>query len=480
ENEARPTNTKAKAKEQALEFLRTTYDFDESQYKQTRDLKTSLDNRDDFSFAWQHKDVNIPWSDTDDSKSKLITKITLAGNTIVAYSKSVFYTPDSFRRFISLQRNTGNNFSSIVRIFDTILLAAAVFFVVIRRNHLVMHTAKRFYIGTMAFILGLMIISYINQYELVLHNYDTSVPFSSYLMRSCINYLLAAIVFAVYIIMPSLSGESICHENNKTRTSDGLLHNLRSTFLSRNVSQRILVGYFAFFIMLGLQALITAIGQKYWNVWVEHSWMEDSSTAYLPFIAAFIVGFKASVSEELLYRLFTINWIKKISGSLIVAVLISSLIWGFAHSHYAVFPSWFRGVEVSILGVFLAIIYLRFGLISVLVAHYVFDVFWSSAAYLFGTSSTFNFVSCLIVLLLPFIFAVITWFTNKKELCKTMQWKLNKHQQYNQEVLTHYLNDHWDKYASMAHNDFIKEITNHGWDMAVVEEAVKHLKKQQH
>ncbi|MFT5387824.1 MAG: hypothetical protein ACI9E5_000959, partial [Candidatus Omnitrophota bacterium] len=303
ENEARPTNTKAKAKEQALEFLRTTYDFDESQYKQTRDLKTSLDNRDDFSFAWQHKDVNIPWSDTDDSKSKLITKITLAGNTIVAYSKSVFYTPDSFRRFISLQRNTGNNFSSIVRIFDTILLAAAVFFVVIRRNHLVMHTAKRFYIGTMAFILGLMIISYINQYELVLHNYDTSVPFSSYLMRSCINYLLAAIVFAVYIIMPSLSGESICHENNKTRTSDGLLHNLRSTFLSRNVSQRILVGYFAFFIMLGLQALITAIGQKYWNVWVEHSWMEDSSTAYLPFIAAFIVGFKASVSEELLYRL---------------------------------------------------------------------------------------------------------------------------------------------------------------------------------
>jgi len=65
-------------------------------------------------------------------------------------------------------------------------------------------------------------------------------------------------------------------------------------------------------IMFGIQSLLVKIGQNHLGVWIEHSWVNTSSTAYLPFLAAFAFGCKASLSEEIMYRLFAINLGKKV------------------------------------------------------------------------------------------------------------------------------------------------------------------------
>jgi hypothetical protein len=216
-------------------------------------------------------------------------------------------------------------------------------------------------------------------------------------------------------------------------------------------------------------------GQRYWGVWREYSWMNQLTTAYIPFIAAFTVAFKASFMEELMYRLFAISLGKKLFKNALIAVVVSSLVWGFGHSGYAVFPMWFRGVEVTCIGLFLSYVYLRFGIIPVIVAHFLFDIFWNTAGYLLGHTNPAYFMNALGLLLLPLLLGLTAFVKNENKEERPLTWYLNAHQQHNVEVLASYLKEHWEKFEGKTREQIKKEIISHNWDMAVVEVAVDRL-----
>jgi len=176
--------------------------------------------------------------------------------------------------------------------------------------------------------------------------------------------------------------------------------------------------------------------------------------------------------------LFSINFGKKIFKNTFLAVLAASLLWGYAHSNYPVFPMWFRGLEVTILGIFISFIYLRYGIITVLVGHYLFDVFWGTSSYILGKTQPMNFYSSIAVLLLPAAFALFALIRNKKVEEKPMRWHLSKHGKYNLEVLKQYLLCNQEKYKNTPKELVAKEIISHGWDIAVVETALEDLSEQ--
>ena len=285
--------------------------------------------------------------------------------------------------------------------------------------------------------------------------------------------LVGALFVSVAIIMPGLAGEALHYQVFKEKPEGTFLYYLRSTFLSRDVAKAILLGYGVWIIMLGIQSVLVGLGQRYAGVWVEHAWMNNLSTAYWPFLAAFTLGLKASVTEEVMFRLFAISFGKKILGSTVAAVIISSLIWGFSHSNYPVFPMWFRGVEVTCLGLFLSWVYLRFGIIPVIVGHYLFDVFWNCAEYMLGVTRPFYFFSSLLVMMLPLAWAAVAFFLNKKTELQPMRWRLNKHQLYNLEVLKIFLRQHPEEIRQKRPQEIVDEISSHGWDPAVVEAALE-------
>ena len=259
--------------------------------------------------------------------------------------------------------------------------------------------------------------------------------------------------------------------NHKTGS---FLHNLTSTLFSKNVAQLIALGYLVAIIMIGLQALAFEFGQRYLGVWVEYTWMVQLSSSYWPFLSAFLLGIIASASEEVSFRLFAINVGKKFFKSTVIASLVASILWGYGHSTYMVFPMWFRGIEVTCLGLLLSYVYLRYGIIVTLVAHYLFDVFWECSAYLLGQSTMFNFYSCLLTLLLPLGFAAIALFFNRPEIERPMRWRLNLHQKFNLEILKNYLKSR-PELLTKPRAELMTEIMNHGWDLAVVEFALDDL-----
>ena len=134
---------------------------------------------------------------------------------------------------------------------------------------------------------------------------------------------------------------------------------------------------------------------------------------------------------------------------------------------------WFRGVEVTCLGLFLSWAYLRFGIIPVIVGHYLFDVFWNCAEYIFGVTSPFYFVSSLLILLLPGMWVVIAFVLNKKMELRPMRWRMTRHQLYNLEVLKTFFRQHSEETCGKPPQQIVDEISSHGWDPAVVEAALE-------
>lgn len=478
ESAGNPDYGQEAAKQAAIEFLSRQFGFNPQQYSLITNLTQELDNRIDYHFVWQKNGVYIPWSDEENSGgAKLLTSATVSGKTLSAFSKNTFILPDQYNRFKEKQMKTGALLSSIFRIFYLLILTSATYFVIRRRHHLAMQRVKNFYIGLMAVLFFATLLDSLNQFERLLFNYETTTSLTEYLLNHGLNEVLIAFMTTVGFLMFALGGEALRQEVLPDKREGGFLYYLRTTFLSRNVFEMICLGYPVFFIMLGLQALAFKFGEQNFQLWIEHSRLVQLSTNYFPFVAAFIIGLKSSFIEEITYRLYAISWGKLIFRRGFGAVIFAAFIWGLAHSGYYIFPMWFRVLEIGALGVFLAAVYLKFGIIPVIVAHFLFDVFWNTAEFLFGHSQPADVLKAQFLLLLPFLLGLVTFFMNKKTTETPLNWQLNTHQHFNLDVLKTYLRQ-TDLWKRKSEKELTAELLKHGWDMAVVETALRELSEK--
>lgn len=464
------------AKQTAMEFLQQYLRIDFNLYEPLNHQTNKHENRTDYAFSWAKKDVAIPWSAKNNSgKAKLTLSAIVSGRDILSFSKYNLTIPDNFSRFIGKLKSTGYNLSLIFTALYISLSVIATYFVILRRNHLVMHMAKKPAVILTVFLFILSIIGYINQFEFVFYAYDTAVGMHSYLFNYILGVLIAVFLSTIAILMPALAGESLHHDEFPDKKKGAFLHYLTSTFFSRETLQNVLIGYLAAIILLGLQSALFQIGHKFLGVWIEHTWISELSSTYFPFITAGIIGFQASFIEEITFRIFATSWLKKLTKNFLLAVVISSVIWGFGHSHYAIFPTWFRGIEVSLLGIIFCFFYFRYGIICVLTAHFVFDVFWNVSAFIVGKTSFFNFSSSIFVLLIPLIYGLIAFLLNRPEQERKLCWKLNKHQLFNLDIIQNYLTQNKDQLQNKSYDDLKDLFTSRNWDIAVVETALENF-----
>lgn len=474
---ARPEQSQEAAKQTAITFLQKKFNFKIEDYEPFSFNSKKLDNRTDHYFSWKKKDVFIPWSKTPDTGGgKLITSITVAGDEVLAFFKTNLDIPEQYHRYLDRAQNIGRNLSLIFRVMFYILLTASIFYVVVRRNDLVMQSVKNFAISLTAFIFVLHMANYFNEFQNVLFSYPTTTPMASYLWRNIITAFLDTFITVLSILMPCLAGESLHRDTFSERREGSFLHYLRSTFFSRSASQTILLGYLTAIILIGIQSLAFEFGQRYWGVQIQYSWMAQMSASYIPFLAAFILGTNAAFTEEICFRLFGINIGKKFLKNTAAACVFASVIWGYGHSGYLVFPMWFRGVEVTLMGLFLSYVYLRYGLLTVITAHYLFDVFWGASAHLLGQSSAYLFFSSILILLLPLFFALAAHILNRSNEERPLRWKLSRHQLYNLEILKDFLRNR-KLLETHPREELKKEIASHGWDSAVVDIAFEDLSR---
>ena len=85
---SRPTVDKEKARQFAFNFLKTTFGFDPAKYIVHGEDVHKFDNRLEYAFSWQDKDVDIPWNKSKEKgHAKLLTNVTVSGNEVLSFSK---------------------------------------------------------------------------------------------------------------------------------------------------------------------------------------------------------------------------------------------------------------------------------------------------------------------------------------------------------------------------------------------------------
>lgn len=471
ETAQRPNTSLETAYDHAEKFFIKNFNVNFDNYEIKEKVAKKYDNRTDFSFSWQKKNVNIPWSEKENTgTAKLLIKARVSGDEILFFDKNTLEIPDGFNRAIEKSKQSGGILTSIFFTFYYILIIAAVYLIVIRRQFLIMQKTKIFYIGLSIAAFILFVLSYVNNVFDILFDYPTTSTINIYFTQISFHLLITSFFIALIMALPGFAGESLIQEiKNKKR---GFAYYLQTTFFSRNVFRSIIFGYLIAVILLGIQALLFALGRKYCNVWTEHLQISQLSSSFWPFLAAFVISVRASFTEELTFRLFGIHWGQKIFKNIIIASIVLSIIWGFGHTSYPVFPTWFRGLETSILGFVLSFFYLRFGIIPAIVGHYLMDAFLGSAGFLFGKAPAFDFFSSLFIILLPLIFGLIAYFMNKPDIEQKIFWKLSERHLYNIRILKSFLTDPQNT-AGKTKNEIREELLNHGWDTLIVDETLK-------
>jgi membrane protease YdiL (CAAX protease family) len=474
DTEPRPQVNKEEARAQAWEFLSRNFGWDPLEYDFHQENIKRYDKRIDYSFSWEKKGVYIPWQGHKGG-AKLLTEVTISGKEIRVFNKNKFDIPDEFNRYVEDQFTLGEFLYAVGFLLLIILLVSSVFILVIRKDSPVIRAVSRWYYLVFGAYFLVSCIEVINNLPREIMLYRTGVKMSSYLGNHLFQMLIKTIFISASFVIPALAGESLLCEGQKRRPHNTFFHYIRSSFFNRSLSVSVIVGYLLFVIMAGLQAVIFYFGQKYCGVWKEWLRLTEFSSAFLPVIGALAIGFTASIREELVYRFFGIAILRKYLGRQWLAIILISLVWGLGHSTYAIFPVWFRVLEITLIGSFLGCAYLRFGLVAVIVAHYLFDVFISTSAYLFGHSQLQVFASAGAALAAPLIVAIAAWVMNRSEDESDMRLLLNPIQQYNLGILEVFIAK---KTAQGAPHDAVKnELIRNNWDPALVELAVSRVQE---
>ncbi|MCX6629736.1 MAG: CPBP family intramembrane metalloprotease [Candidatus Solibacter sp.] len=137
----------------------------------------------------------------------------------------------------------------------------------------------------------------------------------------------------------------------------------------------------------------------------------DLLNTKFPWAFVLFGGFLPAVSEELLFRMFAIPFLRKLTRNTIIAIVLAGFIWGFGHSGYPQQPFYIRGVEVGIGGVALGIIMLRFGILPALVWHYSVDAMYSALLLVRSESLYFKLsgLGAAGIMVLPVLIALVAY-----------------------------------------------------------------------
>lgn len=460
------------ARQRAIDFINQNYHLSLSRYLSHSQHIEKKENRVDYSFSWEVKNVEIPWSNQyGGGRAQLLMTIGISGNDVLYYNKNQLSIPEGFSRYIDNLKQTGENLMLISRLFYIGLLTVAIMLLINRKRFVIPQMVRSFYLGAGCLLFILIILDVLNGYQHLIFNYPTSQSFGEYVFKDFLGTGINIFFTALVFILPGLTGESLRYEVSPENKKGSLLSPVLSSFFTIPVARQIWIGYLITPFILAVQALIFLFGYRYFGVWDEMSWLIQSSTSVLPALTAFVFGFHASITEETMFRLFAINLFRRYGLGTFFAVFLSALMWGFGHTGYEVFPMWFRGIEVTLLGIIFGYAYLRFGLITVLVAHFAMDSFRYSLQFIIAPRMNMDFLSCILVLLLPLIFSLVAYYLNASTEEKSWRQKFTAQQEFNFRLLKQICSSKSQEELKI----FREELNRHGWDPAIVERVFEDL-----
>ena len=141
-------------------------------------------------------------------------------------------------------------------------------------------------------------------------------------------------------------------------------------------------GYVVAAIAFAYVAAFYVVTRTLFGWWVPSAVLDDPNqiASPMPWITGIAMSANAAIWEEALFRALPLSllslWIGRRPGRrwwMAGGVVASALIFGFAHAGYESWPPYSRGLEIFLDACFWAVLFIQFGLIVTVVAHFVYN-----------------------------------------------------------------------------------------------------------
>lgn len=375
--------TKEEARARVEEFLRNDLRVDPSEYEEKEYHEGKLSARTDHEFTYERKNSRIFRASAEEANTRRVLAeeggttddpgaqrlgIIVQGDTVGAFERFVF-VPESFTRAQMKEDASGTLYIIIAGLAQIFLLIAG--FVILLRGYKEedLHSTPFYWVAAVLVALSLM--SAFTSVDELYMAYPTTTPWNNYILVSVLILVATlAVTTAIEVLISGIAGERLTravfpHAND---LGDFTLRDPGTVWTAA------LIGVEGGFLFLGYVAVFYYIGTRYLGIW---SAIAPEITSYMgssiPFLMPFVLSLSAAVTEEFTFRYLGVSLVKRYVRYTVLALIIPAMIWAFLHSTYPVYPLYVRGIELTIAGIFLGYLFMRYGILTAIVAHYTIN-----------------------------------------------------------------------------------------------------------
>lgn len=135
--------------------------------------------------------------------------------------------------------------------------------------------------------------------------------------------------------------------------------------------------------------------------------------SYIPCFDLMFIGTSASFQEEILSRVIVLLVLQKFCRNFWLANFLQAFLWSLGHTTYPASPAWARVAELTVSGCMAGVLFRKYGLLPLIVAHYLFDAFEPT---LFRANDWQLVVSGVIAILPPFLLYALSKYWQSKNI----------------------------------------------------------------
>ena len=370
---------KSQAQSVAEVFLHNYLNLDLADYRLVEDILQERPHRLDYLFTWERKNFKA-------KEATYRIAASIQGDQ-VGKALPLLKVPESWQRDYEGMRSRNQILQSAASLFLVPLIIALLLTLIpaIRQGRIVWKPL----LGLGAFVGVVLAVNSINNLSLDSENISAATTYPTFIFMEIVGALILGLLIAMMVTVTAAGGDAVYRGFSAERVALPRLFTL-SGLRTKEFFTATVIGYSLAAAQMGFVVIFYLAAERF-GAWspMEPQYNNSLNTT-LPWLYPLTIGLQAATLEEFVFRLFAIPFLKKYLKSTWLAVLLPAFIWGFLHSGYPQQPSWIRGVEVGLVGVALGFVFLRFGILSTLVAHYTFNA--ASVGILLLRSDNFYFI----------------------------------------------------------------------------------------
>ncbi len=363
------TALQARGMAESFLVLQMNRDIDSLEFLDSQTEKRP--KRTDHVFTWKVAGMNY-------RDATYRVSVTIHGDRVDGYSEFL-KIPEEWSRGYARLRSLNESTTQVDLLFFALLGVGMLvtFGRRVRMKDIQWKTALVF--AAISFVLQFL--GSLNLFPLSEYNFDTTGSYGSFVGRTLLSAVLGSLTLGGIILLLTACSEPLYRQSYAAHLSISRMFSwnairTRGFFIASLAGITLTFFFFAYEIGFYLTA-------KKFGAWApaELPYTDLLNTRF-PWIFVLLGGFFPAVSEEWMFRAFSIPYLQTLLRHRWIAILLASFIWGFGHANYPNQPFFIRGIEVGIVGLILSWAMLRFGILAPLIAHYSIDAFYTAFLFL--------------------------------------------------------------------------------------------------